>query len=167
MGIIATCFAELQVHVADQLQLRAMSDDELRDLGIGRSQIPHVVVDYVTGDIRAAMPRFVEPALAHNLALVDRFDAIAVEAGCTPGQLALAWLLDRDDFIVPIPGTRSIAHLEENIIAASLSIDPAMFAKVDSLLPPGALHGPRYAAAMQAQIDTETFPNEELARPAV
>ncbi|MEG3155256.1 aldo/keto reductase [Sphingomonas sp. RB1R13] len=119
--------------------------------------------DYVPGDIRAAMPRFVEPTLDANLALVARYDAIAAEAGCTPAQLALAWLLARGDDIVPIPGTRSIAHLEQNLAATSLAIDPALLEKVDEIMPPGALRGARYAAAMQAQIDTETFPDEELA----
>ena len=75
----------------------------------------------------------------------------------------MAWLLARGDDIVPIPGTRSISHLEQNLAATSLAIDPALLEKVDEIMPPGALRGARYAAAMQAQIDTETFPDEELA----
>jgi aryl-alcohol dehydrogenase-like predicted oxidoreductase len=144
-----------------------------RELGIGfvafspvaRGLLAGAIVDpeYVAGDIRAAMPRFIEPAFSRNRPLVEEFERIAAEAGCTPGQLALAWVLAKGDEIVPIPGTRSIAHLEENLAAATLSIDAGRLAKVDAIFPPGAISGPRYAAAMQAQIDTETFPDEELA----
>ncbi|WP_288408723.1 aldo/keto reductase [uncultured Sphingomonas sp.] len=119
--------------------------------------------DYVPGDIRRTMPRFVEPLLSHNLAIVDAFDRIAAEGGITPAQLALGWLLARAPHIVPIPGTRSIAHLEENVAAATLTLPDAALAAVDALLPPNALSGPRYAAAAQAQIDTELLPDEPLA----
>ena len=144
-----------------------------RELGIGFVAFSPVArgllagsvrgADYVPGDIRAMMPRFVEPALGRNRPLIERFDRIAAEAGCTPGQLALGWLLARGDDIVPIPGTRSIAHLEENLAAATLAIDSVLLARVNDLLPPGAISGPRYSGAMQAQIDTETFADEELA----
>lgn len=120
-----------------------------------------VSADYGKGDIRAMMPRFVEPNLAANLKLVETYDALAREAGCTPGQLALAWLLSRGEHVVPIPGTRSIAHLEEDLAAATLSIDREILARVDALCPAGAFSGPRYSAAMQAQIDTECFADEE------
>lgn len=119
--------------------------------------------DYVPGDIRRTMPRFVEPLLSRNLAIVDAFDRIAAEGGITPAQLALGWLLARAPHIVPIPGTRSIAHLEENVAAATLTLPDAALAAVDALLPPNALSGPRYAAAAQAQIDTELLPDEPLA----
>lgn len=119
--------------------------------------------DYAAGDIRRTMPRFVEPQLSRNLGLVDVYDRIAAEAGITPAQLSLGWLLARAPHIVPIPGTRSIAHLEENVVAASLTISPATLAAVDALFPPNALAGARYAAAAQAQIDTELLPDEPLA----
>ena len=119
--------------------------------------------DYVPGDIRRTMPRFVEPLLSRNLAIVDAFDRIAAEGGITPAQLALGWLLARAPHIVPIPGTRSIAHLEENVAAATLTLPDTTLAAVDALLPPNALSGPRYAAAAQAQIDTELLPDEPLA----
>lgn len=119
--------------------------------------------DYLPGDIRRTMPRFVEPLLSRNLAIVDGFDRIAAEGGITPAQLALGWLLARAPHIVPIPGTRSIAHLEENVAAATLSLPDTTLAAVDALLPPNALSGPRYAAAAQAQIDTELLPDEPLA----
>lgn len=119
--------------------------------------------DYAAGDIRLGMPRFTEPLLSANLALAERFGAIAAGAGCTPAQLAIAYLLARDPIIVPIPGTRSIAHLDEDLDAAGLTLDAATIAAVDALFPPNALRGARYAAAMQAQIDTELLPGEELA----
>ena len=119
--------------------------------------------DFVAGDIRHTMPRFVEPQLSRNLAVVDAYDRIAAEAGITPAQLALGWLLARAPHIVPIPGTRSIAHLEENVAAATRAIAPDVLAAVDALLPPNALRGARYAAAAQAQIDTELLAGEELA----
>lgn len=118
---------------------------------------------YVAGDIRSFMPRFVEPQLSRNLAIVARFDALAADAGMTPAQLALGWLLARGEHIVPIPGTRSIAHLEENLAAATMTFAPDLLAAVDTLFPPNALEGPRYPAMMQGQIDTETLPGEVLA----
>ena len=144
-----------------------------RELGIGFVAFSPVArgllagairsADYGKGDIRAMMPRFVEPQFRSNLTLVEAYDALAREAGCTPGQLALAWLLSKGNHVVPLPGTRSIDHLEENLAAANLSIDPELLARVDALCPAGVFTGSRYSAAMQAQIDTETFPDEELA----
>jgi len=119
--------------------------------------------DYRPGDIRLNMPRFVEPALSENLPLFDRFRAIAEGAGCTPAALALAWLLAQDERIVPIPGTRSIAHFDENMRSLHVSVDSATLAAVDALFPPNMVKGPRYSAAAQAQIDTELLPDEELA----
>ncbi|HWI85642.1 MAG TPA: aldo/keto reductase [Sphingomonas sp.] len=117
---------------------------------------------YAPGDIRSFMPRFVEPNLTHNLQAVAAFDALAAEIGATPAQLALAWVLSRGDHIVPIPGTRSIAHLKENLGAADLSLSPETFARVETIFAPGAIRGARYLAPLQAQVTTETFPAEEL-----
>jgi aryl-alcohol dehydrogenase-like predicted oxidoreductase len=118
---------------------------------------------YAAGDIRLNMPRFREPQLPENLALVERFGKIAEEAGVTRAQLALGWLLSRKPWIVPIPGTRSIAHFDDDFAAASLEIDPNAIAAADALFPPNALKGPRYNAFAQSQIDTELLPDEELA----
>ena len=147
--------------------------DTCRALGIGFVAFSPVArgllagsvrsADYVAGDIRATMPRFVEPQLSRNLGLVDGFDRIAADAGITPAQLSLGWLLARAPHIVPIPGTRSIAHLEENVAAATLTVPADALAAVDALLPPNALAGARYAAAAQAQIDTELLAGEPLA----
>ncbi|GMM93394.1 aldo/keto reductase [Qipengyuania sp. MTN3-11] len=147
--------------------------DACRELGIGfvafsplaRGMLAGSVRgdDYVEGDIRANMPRFSGDALAHNLSLADRFFALAGEAGCTPGQLALAWLLAKGDHIVAIPGTRRVERVEENLGAAKIALSPDTVEQIDELFVPGAVHGPRYLAGAQAQIDTETFPDEELA----
>jgi aryl-alcohol dehydrogenase-like predicted oxidoreductase len=117
---------------------------------------------YEHGDIRQMMPRFVGDNLRHNLDVVERFNALAGEAGCTPAQLALAWVLARGEHIVPIPGTRSIAHLEEDVAAATITLTPDLIAAVEAIFD-GTVKGARYAAAMQAQIDTELLPDEEAA----
>ena len=83
--------------------------------------------------------------------------------GITPAQLALAWVLSRGEHVVALPGTRSIAHLDENLAAASLTVDTDILAAVDAMFPANALRGPRYNAFAQSQIDTETLPDEELA----
>jgi len=121
---------------------------------------------YVPNDIRRMMPRFTGANLAHNLKLVAAFDALAADAGMTPAQLALAWVLSRGDDVVPIPGTASVAHLEEDVAATDIVLAPDVAAQVEAIFAPGAIRGPRYSAAMQAQIDTETFPDEELAAAA-
>lgn len=118
---------------------------------------------YETGDIRATMPRFREPQLTHNLHAVRAYDALAADLGLTPAQLALAWTLARGAHVVPIPGTRSIAHLEEDVAAATVTLAAETLRRIDAIFAPGALRGARYSAAMQAQIDTETLPGEELA----
>lgn len=118
---------------------------------------------YEKGDIRAAMPRFVGERLGANLDRIAVFNRLAREAGHSPSQLAIGWLLAQGDDLVPIPGTRSIAHLDEDIAATAIAFDPALIAAADALFPPNALTGARYAAPMQAQIDTELLAHEELA----
>lgn len=118
--------------------------------------------DYAPGDIRRFMPRFVEPDLTHNLALTAQFDALAAELGCTPAQLSIAWVLARGEHIVPIPGTTSAAHLEEDLGALAITLSPETIDRVVAIFA-NHIAGPRYVAAMQAQIDTETFPDEVLA----
>jgi len=118
---------------------------------------------YAAGDLRAGMPRFTGERLRANLQVVGRFDALARQAGLSPAQLSLGWVLARGTHIVPIPGTRSIAHLEENVAAATRPVDPGIVAAVDALFADRPLVGARYPAAMQAQIDTERLPGEEMA----
>lgn len=147
--------------------------DTCRELGIGfvafspvaRGLLAGAVRDdrYDAGDLRAAMPRFTGETLDHNLVAVRAFEALADELGCTPAQLSLAWVLSRGDHVVPIPGTRSMAHLEEDVGALSVAVTPETSARIDAIFAPGTIRGARYSAAMQAQIDTETFSDEELA----
>jgi aryl-alcohol dehydrogenase-like predicted oxidoreductase len=147
--------------------------DTCRELGIGfvafspvvRGLLADAVHDdsYAEGDIRRGMPRFRQPLLAHNLHAVARFNALAGEIGCTPAQLALAWVLAKGEDIVPIPGTRSIAHLAEDLGALAVTLDAEAVARVEAIFAGDAIRGPRYSAPLQAQIDTETFPDEELA----
>jgi aryl-alcohol dehydrogenase-like predicted oxidoreductase len=106
-------------------------------------------------DIRRAMPRFQGEAFTRNLGLLDGLTALARRAGATPAQISLAWLLSRREHVLPIPGTTSIAHLEENLGAAELSLDDGLIAELEALINPRTVAGSRYNAATQAEIDTE------------
>lgn len=101
---------------------------------------------------RAAHPRFQPENFAHNRALVDRFEALAAEKGCTPSQLALAWVLAQGDDVVAIPGTRSIARLEENLGALRVTLTPEDLARLDAAIPAGAAAGTRYPAAGMTSV---------------
>lgn len=98
------------------------------------------------GDNRRNMERFQGENLAHNLALVERVEAIAAAKGCTPAQLAIAWVLSRGEDVVAIPGTRSAARLEENVAAAAVSLTAADGAALDAACPAGFARGQRYGA---------------------
>jgi len=109
------------------------------------------------GDIRLDMPRFSAHNYPRNLELLKPYAAIADEVGCTMAQLALAWLLAKDEAIVPIPGTKNPRHLEENVIAASVKLDAATVARLDALINQQTVNGARYSAATQRDVDTEMF----------
>jgi aryl-alcohol dehydrogenase-like predicted oxidoreductase len=117
----------------------------------------HDLSHFSDRDIRQRMPRFQSPRFEENLKLLARFRTLAGEAGCTPAQLSLAWVLSRGEHVVAIPGTTSAAHQAENLAAAGMTVDPAVLARVDTLFAPGAVAGPRYPAATLAEIDTEEF----------
>ncbi|MFZ2998588.1 aldo/keto reductase [Sphingobium sp.] len=146
--------------------------DACGDLGVGFVAFSPVARGVLAGgvgpqgvdreDVRSGMPRFHNPHLDHNLGLAAQFRAIAQDAGCTMAQLSLAWVLSRRPFVTAIPGTTSIAHLDENMATLSLDFTDATFAKVDALFAFGAVSGPRYSKAAQAQIDTETWDGEPL-----
>ena len=118
---------------------------------------PPAVEQLDAKDIRRTMPRFEPANYAHNLPLQAAFSALAAEAGCTPAQLSLAWLLARGAQVVPIPGTTDVGHLRENLAAAAVVLAPQTVARVDALLPPDRAQGARYSAASQAEVDTEQF----------
>jgi len=126
-----------------------------RDLGIsfvayaplGRSLLAGVVPDLDhldAGDTRGRHPRFMGDNFAKNRALVERLEAIAEEKGCTPAQLALAWLLAQGTDVMPIPGTKQIARLEENLGAMNVRLSPADIERISAAIPIGAAAGTRY-----------------------
>ncbi|HEU4406524.1 MAG TPA: aldo/keto reductase [Polyangiaceae bacterium] len=98
--------------------------------------------DLDANDFRRHGPRFQGEALEHNQRLVAKVEALAAEKGCTPGQLALAWVLARGDDIVPIPGTKRRAYLEENLGAAAVRLTADDLARIDAEVPKAA--GERY-----------------------
>ena len=108
-------------------------------------------------DIRRQMPRFDPGNYARNLLLLEEFRGVAEQAGCSPAQLALAWLLAKGDGIIPIFGTRSLPHLDENLGAATITLSPAVINRLDALITEKTVAGERYNPATQREIDTETF----------
>ena len=108
-------------------------------------------------DIRKAMPRFEPETYAKNLKLLAPYQALAEEAECTPAQLALAWLLHMGEDIIPIPGTTSVAHLDEDVGAAKISLSADLIGRVEEIINERTVVGPRYNAQGEAEVDTETF----------
>lgn len=100
--------------------------------------------DLDQGDYRRHSPRFQGENFQKNLDVVDKVQALAEEKGCTAGQLALAWLLARKEYIVPIPGTTKRSRLEENAAAVNIEITPAEMAAIDEIAPKGVAAGGRY-----------------------
>lgn len=134
----------------------------VRELGIGYVAYSPLGRGFLTGqirriedlpedDYRRQAPRFQGENFQKNLDLVSAVEVISREKGCTPAQFALAWLLAQGDDVVPIPGTKRRARLEENVGALEVQITHEDRARIDSILPPGAASGSRYAAPqMQA-----------------
>jgi aryl-alcohol dehydrogenase-like predicted oxidoreductase len=100
--------------------------------------------DLEPNDYRRLSPRFQGENFDKNLDVVRRIEEIARSKGVTPAQLALAWVLSRGNDIVPIPGSKSIHHLEENIAAAAISLTPDELARIDEVAPKGVAAGDRY-----------------------
>jgi len=108
-------------------------------------------------DIRKSMPRFSAENHARNLQLLPAYKALAREAGCTPAQLALAWLLHQGSDILPIPGTTSVEHLRENLAAADVKLSPGLLARVGALINEKTVAGNRYSEQSNREVDTEVF----------
>ena len=108
-------------------------------------------------DIRRAMPRFSTEAYAANLKLLDGYMVIAQEVGCTPAQLALAWLLHQGEHIIPIPGTTSVEHLHDDLGAVNVRLSAATMGRLNSLINERTVVGNRYSAQNASEVDTETF----------
>ena len=128
----------------------------VRELGIGFVAYSPLGRGFLTGrfktfddlpadDFRRRNPRFQGENFDHNLELVREVEQLAGEKRITPGQLALAWVLARGDDIVPIPGTKRVKYLEENVAAADVELSEADIERLDSVIPVGAATGTRYA----------------------
>jgi len=109
--------------------------------------------EFGAGDIRATLPRFTAEARAANQAVVDLLARIAEAKGATPAQVALAWLLAQQPWIVPIPGTRRLERLEENLGAADVELTPDDLAAIGAAADEITVVGDRYPEAMQRMID--------------
>ena len=134
-----------------------------RELGIGFVAYSPLGRGFLTGqirkfedlapdDYRRLSPRFQGENFQHNLALVDHVREIAVGKGCTPGQLALAWVLAQGGDIVPIPGTKRRSYLEDNLAALAITLSAAELVAITAALPKNAASGERYPAAMMASL---------------
>jgi aryl-alcohol dehydrogenase-like predicted oxidoreductase len=126
-----------------------------RDLGIsfvayaplGRSLLTGAIPDFANlapGDTRGRHPRFAPDNFAKNRELVQRIEAIAREKDCTPAQLVLAWLLAQGPDVIPIPGTKRIERLEENLGALQVRLSSAEVDRISAAIPIGATAGTRY-----------------------
>ncbi|WP_079415507.1 aldo/keto reductase [Thiomonas intermedia] len=108
--------------------------------------------DFETGDYRRGSPRFQGENFERNLELVGAVRDLAAAKGCTPAQLALAWVLGRDPHIVPIPGTRRLARLEENLGALRVTLTREERERIDTLFPQDAASGARYPETMMGLV---------------
>ncbi len=108
-------------------------------------------------DIRRQMPRFLLDNYAANLKLLPAYRALAKEAGCSPSQLALAWLLQKAPHIIPIPGTTSLEHLHDDLGAAGIALSADLLARLEALINQQTVTGPRYSAQGTSEVDTEEF----------
>ncbi len=138
--------------------------DVCRELGIGFVAYSPLGRGFLTGqiksfddlapdDYRRNSPRLQGENFDKNLELVSRIEEIAATKGCTPAQLALAWVLAQDDTIVPIPGTKRRKYLEENVAALAIEITPEELARINEVAPKGVAVGTRYPEASMATVN--------------
>jgi aryl-alcohol dehydrogenase-like predicted oxidoreductase len=136
----------------------------LRELGIGLVPFSplgrgflsgHVqrAEEYPEDDFRRNDPRFQGENFDRNMRATAIVREMASQKGVTPGQLALAWLLHKGDDIVPIPGTKSRNHLEEDVAAADVVLSPSEMERLDAALSPGVTAGPRYGRRLMSLVD--------------
>ena len=136
LGLVQAC-AELGVAM---VAFSPVGRSLLTDNPIPKERIPDLA-------FLSENPRFLEPNLSENLAITDGLRALAREMGTSAAALANAWLLTRGDHVIPIPGTRSVAHLKECVAGAELSLSQDDLAKIEAALPVGWAHGDRYSEA--------------------
>ncbi|MDR0489859.1 MAG: aldo/keto reductase [Oscillospiraceae bacterium] len=123
---------------------------------IARGFLSNAVADPETlpkGDLRRNMPRFAAENYKENRALLSKYLSIADEVGCTPSQLALAWLLHRPWAVCPIPGTTSITHLRENAGAAEVKLSQEVTQRLEQLINSETISGARYNEVTMAELD--------------
>jgi hypothetical protein len=118
---------------------------------------PLDVAAFDAKDIRRSMPRFSPENHAKNQALLPPFNALAAEVGCTPAQLAIAWLLHQGEDILPIPGTTSVEHLMDDLGAAQVRLSADVLARLDALINARTVAGDRYSDQANREVDTEVF----------
>jgi len=112
----------------------------------------HSFDDLAEKDRRKDMPRFQDGNREENLKLLGPLEAIAAKHGCTPAQVALAWILAQGDDIVPIPGTKRPERVDENLGALNVMLDDSDLAKLDATFTPGAALGTRYPAGGMKRV---------------
>jgi aryl-alcohol dehydrogenase-like predicted oxidoreductase len=136
----------------------------VRELGIGFVPYSPLGRGFLTGQIktfddlaaddwRRNMPRFQGENFQKNLELVEKIKALAAAKRCTPGQLALAWVLAQGDDVMPIPGTKRVKYLDENLGAVNVRLTADDLARIDAVLPAGAAVGSRYSEPAMRAID--------------
>jgi len=108
-------------------------------------------------DIRKSMPRFTAENYAANFKLFAPYQSLANEVGCSPAQLALAWLLHKAPHIIPIPGTTSVSHLLNDLGAVDVKLNAELIGKLDALINEKTVQGNRYSAQANSEVDTEVF----------
>ena len=108
-------------------------------------------------DIRKGMPRFSAENYAANFKLFAPYQQLANEAGCSPAQLALAWLLHKAPHIIPIPGTTSVPHLMDDLGASEVHLGSDLLKQLESLINEKTVHGNRYSVQSNSEVDTEFF----------
>jgi aryl-alcohol dehydrogenase-like predicted oxidoreductase len=136
----------------------------LRELGIGLAPFSPLGRGFLTGEIKRAEeypegdfrrgdPRYQGENFDANMRAAETVREVARSLGIKPGQVAIAWLQHKGSDIVPIPGTKRVKYLEENVAAASISLDATQMSTLDEALAPGKVAGPRYNPATMDTID--------------
>ena len=120
---------------------------------LGRGELTGALEITADDDFRRSVPRFQRENRERNLRLVERARAIAEEVGCTPAQLALAWLLHQGDDVAPIPGTKRIRYLEENAAAVDVRLSAEQLTALNETFAPGVTAGDRYAPAGMTTVE--------------